>query len=76
MTNNEYQLVPQSIHWRGPNGSEIMLCVTCGRDRRGHDHANRIVLPEHRHDWETPQTRAARQARTKDQSALFESEQQ
>ena len=53
-----------------------MLCVHCGRDKRGHDHANRIVLPEHRHDWETPQTRAARQARTKDQSALFESEQQ
>ena len=47
-----------------------MLCVHCGRDRRGHDHANRIVLPEHRHDWETPQTRDARLRRDKYQSSL------
>lgn len=51
-----------------------MRCVACGRSRKGHDHANRIVLPADRHDWETPQTRDARMRRTKDQPALIPTE--
>lgn len=48
-----------------------MCCATCGRPRKAHDHANRIVLPADRHPWETPQTRDARTRRTKDQPALL-----
>ena len=47
-----------------------VLCVTCGLTRKQHDPANRLVLPEARHDWETPQTRAARLKRDTTQAQL------
>lgn len=47
-----------------------MLCVTCGLTRKQHDKTNRMVLPEARHAWETPQTRDARLRRDKHQSSL------
>ena len=48
-----------------------MCCATCGRSRQAHDKANLLTKPADRHQWETPQTRAARLARTRNQPALL-----
>lgn len=49
---------------------DYVLCVTCKQLRKRHDQLNRLVLPEARHEWETPQTRDARLRRDKNQAAL------
>lgn len=55
-----------------PQPPAYMCCVVCGKTRKQHDHANRLVLPKDRHQWETPQTRDARLRKETNQSALFE----
>lgn len=48
-----------------------MRCAHCGLTRKRHDHANRLVLAEYRHKWETPQTRRARLDRDRVQPSLI-----
>ena len=49
-----------------------MRCAHCGLTRKRHDHANRLVLAEYRHKWETPQTQRARLDRDRYQPLLIE----